>query len=716
MTTLFSAVRCLVCDEVMAPDPYLDVCPACGNSWLHAEYDLQALPGNWLNLLRDREATLWRYEELFPFGEDFEPVSMGEGWTPLIRAAGLERETGHDGIWIKDERQHATGSFKDRQAATAVSALKTRGIKDVVLASTGNAAAAYAAYCARAGIKLWAFVTSSVPVEKMRELALYDAEVIKVSGTYDQAKAVAATFAQRRGLTLDKGAKAISCKESMKTVAFEIAEQMTRQPARRRAHGPARAAQGKASDAPWTAPDWYVQAVSGGIGPLGVLKGFEELAAAGLISHVPKIAVVQPDGCSPMVRAWELGLADVIPVEQPDSLITVLATGNPGMAYRCLKEAADRYGGAMVSVGDGEAFRAMRRVARIEGVSMEPAASVAFAGLDKLFEQGHVQPGEQVVVNCSGHTFSAEKYVLEDRYILNLSVMTKQAVRPAEGLAATLEELDERITTVVVIDDNPYDSRLIRRFLNNYRQYRVFEANTSKGGLDLVRQRQPDVVLLDLMMPEMDGFAVIDAIKSDPRTARIPVVIVSAKTLSPEERERLDAYAESVWQKGSFSARDLAHHVVALVEEDASRLSPAMAPSPETSPHPSFGLETQVRILVVDDYEPEARLIRRLLETRPGFQVFEAHSGAEALALAEQVPPDLIILDLVLPDISGDKLLVLLRTREPTRETPVIVVTAMDDMDVNMRAQLTSNVDSIWSKSVLDRSSFLSHVEALLAR
>jgi threonine synthase len=699
----------------MAPDPYAVVCESCGGVWLDAEYEVGVLAEYWPQRLEDRDHTLWRYTELYPFPDDFAPVSMGEGWSPLFRAEGLERETGHTGIWIKDERQHATGSFKDRQASTAVSALRAQGIREVVLASTGNAGAAYAAYCARAGIKLWLFVTSSVPAEKMRELALYDAEVIKVTGTYDQAKVIAANFAERRGVYLDRGAKSIPCKESMKTIAFEISEQMTRKGAP--THGGL-----------WATPDWYVQAVSGGIGPLGVLKGFEELKAAGLVDRIPKIAVVQTEGCNPMVQAWQQGSDEVIAVQQPDSLITVLATGNPGMAYRILKRAADTRGGAMVDVSDGEAFRAMRRVARLEGISMEPAASVAFAGLDKLLDEGFIDPEEDVLVNCSGHTFSAEKYALEDRYILNLSVRAPEAVRPAEGLATALEELDERITTLVIIDDNPYDSRLIRRFLKNYRHYRVFEANTSKDGLDLVRQRQPDLVLLDLMMPEMDGFAVMDAIKSDPRTTHIPVVIVSAKTLMPEERQRLQGYAESVWQKGSFSARDLVSHVVGLVEENAESLD---APSSDAASAdkakvqgsitvqsaevPEFGQLDRKHILVVDDYEPEARLIRRLLETRAQFQVFEAHSAEEALELVIQTTPDLILLDLMLPDVSGEKFLTMLRQQELAEGTPIMVITSKEELGADVRARLVSEVDSIWSKSLLDRSSFLAHVETLLA-
>jgi threonine synthase len=697
MPTLFSGVRCLECGHIDGPDPYATQCTACGGVWLDALYDVAALPANWEALLKERPYDLWRYEELFPFPDSFCRVGLGEGWTPLIRAEGLEHELGHQGIWIKDERQHSTGSFKDRQASTAVSALKAQGIAEIVLASTGNAAAAYSAYCARAGIKLWVFVTSSVPAEKMRELALYGAEVIKVTGTYDQAKKVAADFASRRGIYLDRGAKSIPCKESMKSIAFEIAEQLPR-----------------TEDGRWAAPDWYIQAVSGGIGPLGVLKGFTELKQAGVITHIPKIAVVQTDGCAPMVRSWEKGLDEAEGVEQPDSLITVLATGKPGLAYQILKRASDENGGAMVSVSDGEAFRAMRHIARIEGISMEPASSVAFAGLDKLVSKDYIQPGEQVVINCSGHTFSAEKYALEDRYILNLAVGNPVEVRPAEGLATALEELDEQITTIVIIDDNPYDSRLIRRLLKNYRHYRVFEAHNGFDGVDLVRQRQPDLVVLDLMMPEMDGFAVLDELKADPRTAKIPVVIVSAKTLKPDEQEQLQQYAASVWQKGNFSARELVSHVVEIVEHDVHPAVMSTRSSTDEGLVKTFGLGDRLRVLVIDDYEPEARLIRRLLETRSRFEVLEAHSGQEALDMAEQISPDLVIMDLMLPDITGENLLIMLRTRPETVDIPIIVVTSRDDLEADIRARLSQNVDSIWSKSVLDRSSFLAHIETLL--
>ena len=145
-------------------------------------------------------------------------------------------------IFIKDERQGPTASFKDRQASVTIAALKEAGINEFVIASTGNVAISYSAYAARASIKLWAFLTSLVPAAKMREVAIYGTQVIKITGSYDQAKQVAADFAKQRGLSIDLGARTIPCIEAMKTIAFEVAEQLTT-PARPRP-----------DDVPWRAP------------------------------------------------------------------------------------------------------------------------------------------------------------------------------------------------------------------------------------------------------------------------------------------------------------------------------------------------------------------------------------------------------------------------------------------------------------------------------
>ncbi len=688
MDTRFKTVRCIECREPMPADMSLRRCTTCGGPWLDAEYDLAGLADLWPAALAGRPSSLWRYRELLPFPDDFAPVTMGEGWTPLLRASGLEAELDFDGIWIKDERQQPTGSFKDRQAACTVSMLKAQGVDELVLASTGNAAAAYAAFAARAGIKLWVFLSGSVPAEKMRELALYGAEVVKITGGYDQAKSVAADFAQRRGIWLDAGAKAIPGKESMKTIAFEVAEQTD-----------------------WQGVDWYIQAVSGGIGPLGVIKGFRELKAAGLLPRVPKLGVVQVAGCAPMVQAWERGEATATPVE-PDTLIIVLATGDPGLAYGLLKQDADAYGGAMVAVSDGDAFRAMRRVARVEGFSVEPAATVAFAGLEKLLAEGHIQPGERVLVNCSGHTFSAEKHALEDRYVVHLQTASAGAGAAGQRVTA-LEQLDEQVTTIVIIDDNPYDSRLIRRLLQSHKSYRVLEAHNGPDGIDLVRQRRPDLVVLDLMMPEVDGFQILNALKADARTARIPVVIVSAKSLTADEAEHLQRLTDSVWLKGNFSARELVSHVVEMLGDEMEAGETGPAAGPEGEPMGSFGQEARPRILVVDGNPLDARLMRRLFEARGRFEVLEAHTGAAARAAVDAAPPDLVVLDLGLPDADGQELLLWLRATKATRGVPVIVL-ASGDLDPGQRDRLSAFTDSVWSKTTMDRSSLLTAVETML--
>jgi len=204
---------------------------------------------------------------------------MGEGGTPLIHALNLGMMLGCPNILIKDERQGPTASFKDRQAAVNIAALKEAGITEIVLASTGNVAIAYSAYAARAGIRLWAFLTSLVPAEKMREVALYGTQVVKVTSSYDQTKKVAEEFARQRGLYLERGPRSIPSVEAMKTIAFEVCEQLA-EIDRLSDHGVGLSG---SDEHPYEAmprgrflsPDWYFQAVSGGLGPLGVSKAFE---------------------------------------------------------------------------------------------------------------------------------------------------------------------------------------------------------------------------------------------------------------------------------------------------------------------------------------------------------------------------------------------------------------------------------------------------------
>ena len=557
-------VECLDCGYQAPYFPTSYTCPRCGSQWREARYDYETIGRTLLSLLPGRPFDLWRYRELLPVHGPNQVISLGEGGTPLIHAVNLGMMLGCSHIYIKDERQGPTASFKDRQAALSVAALKEAGITEAVLASTGNVAMAYSAYAARAGIKLWAFLTSLVPSEKMREVAIYGTQVVKVTASYDQAKQVAAEFARQRGLYLERGSRSIPSVESMKTIAFEVAEQLTG------ILGPPSPSQNHSTTTtPWQSPDWYFQSVSGGLGPHGVLKGFDELHQMHLIDKVPAMANIQVEGCSPMVHAWKQGLEVAEPIRSPRTHIATLATGDPGRTYTLIRQRMLQGGkGTFESVTDEETYRTVHILAKMEGVSAEPAAAVAFAGLIKMVRAGMIKPSDVVVVNCTGHTMPIERVILGEGWARNLVVSSRDFQEvPEEGLLAALSRVTaERFPRIAIIDDLPDARRLIRRILQSQGDYTLFEASSGREAIDLAQREIPDLIILDLMMPEMDGFSVLDALKNDQRTAPIPVIVVTAKELTAEEKNRLEGRIHTLMQKGEFMNDELLDEVRALVK------------------------------------------------------------------------------------------------------------------------------------------------------
>lgn len=699
MSQYLTHVVCLECGQEMPADIMTESCNRCGSQWLDARYDYEAVAGLWPAAVRGSSRSLWRYGALLPISEPDPEISMGEGYTPLIRLYQYERLYNHVGIFVKDERHLPTNSFKDRQASLAVTAMKQAGINECVLASTGNAAVAYAAYCARAGIKLWLFLTSLVPAEKMREAAIYGAEVVKVSGTYDEAKHIAAKFAARKGIHLERGAKAIPGKESMKTLAYEMAEQF--------------GAILHPGEGRWQSPDWYIQAVSGGIGPLGVWKGFSELLHMGLIDKMPKLGIIQVAGCSPMVQAFHAGQEKAEPVV-PKTLIHVLATGEPGFAYDQLRAAVLSNNGAMVAVEDGDAFRALRHVASKAGLSVEPATSVAFAGLEKMLLDGTIQAGETVIINCSGHTFPVESHILGDKYFLDLQLKVGAQAPdvPEEGLGAALQTLDEQVTTILLVDDNPNDRRLIRRLLNRYKRYRIYEARNGAEAIKAIKDHQPDLMVIDLTMPEMDGFELLSSLKHDPETASIPVVVVSAKSLTAEDRKLLEEYSESVWTKGGFDTRELVDHVVSVLgDQPVDVIQPERRESSGEADQPLDGVRRT--IVVIDDNQMDLKLARRLLQSDRSYQVIEAATGRDGLKAIYEHRPDLVILDLLLPDMDGFEIVERMQNDPVLVDIPIVVVSAKE-LTPEERARMKDSIRYIVQKSSLDRQALLSVIDSEL--
>jgi threonine synthase len=540
------------------------ICSACGHDWMEVRYDYNRISRLWPDILRQRPFTMWRYRELLPLRRDDYQITMGEGGTALLRANNLGMMLGAPNLFIKDERQNPTNSFKDRQAAMVISMMKEGGITELIVASTGNVAISYSAYSAHAGIKLWTFLPSLVPPEKMREIAIYGSEVVKVTANYDATKKVAAQFAEHRGILADRGIRNTGTRESMKTIAMEVAEQLAAE------LGPPQ------PGVPWRTPDWYIQAVSGGMGPIGFWKGYEELYQMGLVNRLPKLALIQADGCAPMTNSFRKNLPEAEVVTDPSTRVITIATGAPGPAYEYLYRVMQDHGGVFESVSDEEAFRALHVMAKMEGLSIEPAAAVAFAGLFKLLSSGVINRNETVVVCCSGHTFPVEKFLLEEDWlkVLPASAETLAPVVPETplhappsqgGLLGALDQLDKRVQQIMIVEDNPEAARLLRRILQTHGEFQINEAHTGTEGLNMIRATRPDLILLDLMMPDMDGFAVIDELKADAKLKDIPVIVITAKELNLKDRERLQGQIQMLLQKGAFMDEDLLEEIGALL-------------------------------------------------------------------------------------------------------------------------------------------------------
>jgi threonine synthase len=218
-------------------------------------------------------------------------------------------------------------------------------------------------------------------------------------------------------------------------------------------------------------------------------------------------------------------------------------------------------------VTDEEAFRAMHVLAKMEGVSAEPASAAAFAGLFKLVRAGVIKPTDVVVINCTGHTMPAEPLVLGSGWARNVVLPSKEEEKPQEeGLLAALSRIaPDRFPRVAIVDDTPDARRLIRRILQSQGEYTIFEANNGREGLEIINREHPDLLILDLMMPEVDGFAVLDALKANPETAQIPVIVSTAKELTQDEKARLQGQIQALMQKGDFMSDEFLEEVKSLI-------------------------------------------------------------------------------------------------------------------------------------------------------
>jgi threonine synthase len=348
------------------------------------EYDLdRAARTMSKDVLRHRTASMWRYAELLPVSNPTSIVSLGEGWTPLIRMRAAERALGVRRLWVKREEQNPTGSFKARGMSVALSVALEHGVRKVAVNSNGNAASALAAYAARAGMEAYVFLPKDCPWLIAEECLHYGARTTLVNGFIHDAGKLIADGAAEQGWhhvgTLREPGRA----EGKKTMGLELAEQLG-----------------------WKLPDVIVYPTGGGSGIIGMWNAFRQLRRLGWIDgKLPRIVAVQEAGCAPIAHAISGGAAP----ERVDSTPTGMRVPNPpdgDLIVRILRET----GGTAVEV-TADDIQASQAVAGGYGISASPEGAATWAGFARLLDQGWIRPYDEVVLFNTSH---AMKYWPKD--------------------------------------------------------------------------------------------------------------------------------------------------------------------------------------------------------------------------------------------------------------------------------------------------------------
>ncbi len=376
----FSHLECSVPCGAAPYDPHQEqhLC-TCGAPLL-ARYDLDRARAWRRESLAGRDANMWRYRELMPLFDGEAPLTLGEGWTPLIHAARLGRDLGLERLFVKDESLNPTNSFKARGLSAAVTRARYLGAKILSVPSAGNAANAMAAYAAAAGLEAKVFMPRDVKVPFIRECELYGAEVTLVDGLITDAGRIAAERGKPLGWYDVSTLKEPYRIEGKKTMAYELGEQLG-----------------------WTFPDWIIYPTGGGTGMVGMWKAFNEMERIGWKTsrERPKMVSVQAEHCAPIVRAFEQGAerSEPWPNAQTvaDGLRVPKAIGD-FLVLRAVRES----GGTALAVSDREMVQAMREIGAREGISAAPEGGAALHAVKALLRSGRMASTDTVVVFNTG--------------------------------------------------------------------------------------------------------------------------------------------------------------------------------------------------------------------------------------------------------------------------------------------------------------------------
>ncbi len=335
--------------------------------------------------LISRPPSLWRYRELLPLPFGVEPVTLGEGMSPLIPCPRLGRQLGIERLWIKDESQLPTGTFKSRGMTMAVSMAKHFGLRRLAVPTAGNAGGALAAYAARAGIETIVFMPRDTPAINQMEAYLAGAKVFLVNGLIDECGRLVRENAARFQWFDVSTLKEPYRLEGKKTMGLELAEQLG-----------------------WSLPDAILYPTGGGTGLIGMAKAFAELGELGWLrsANRPRLLSCQSDGCAPIVRAFAAGERFAAPFPNARTIASGLRVPAAVGDFMIL-DAVRNSGGRALAGRETRIVEWMHRVTSTEGISLCPEAAVCFDCLETLLAEGFIRPDEEVVVFNTG---AAQKY------------------------------------------------------------------------------------------------------------------------------------------------------------------------------------------------------------------------------------------------------------------------------------------------------------------
>jgi len=324
--------------------------------------------------------SVWRYRNLMPIHEATKIVTLGEGGTGLHRSDHLAKELGLNNLYVKNEGENPTGSFKDRGMTVGVSKAVELGARHVICASTGNTSASLAAYAARAGIKCTVLIPSGkIAYGKLSQAMIHGAKVLQVKGNFDQALEFVLKIAEKhRDIYLLNSINPFRI-EGQKSLGYEICEQLKNE-----------------------APDRIVIPVGNAGNISAVWKGLTEFYELGFIKKLPKMTGIQAEGSAPIAQAIKTNSKKIVPVEHPETIATAIRIGAP-VSWKKAVNAIYESKGTAETVTDNEILDAQKILARIEGIFVEPASAASIAGLRKLVKKGVISKNERVVCITTGH-------------------------------------------------------------------------------------------------------------------------------------------------------------------------------------------------------------------------------------------------------------------------------------------------------------------------